>query len=91
MMSLSFTKILRDLWLNRARTSLVVLSIALSVTAFGALNTARAVISKNYLTVYQQAQPAQVILTLRDFDESLLEKVRGLPEVRLAEGQRVSI
>jgi hypothetical protein len=37
-MSLGFTKILRDLWLNRGRTSLVVLAIALSVMAFGVLN-----------------------------------------------------
>jgi hypothetical protein len=43
-MSLGFTKILRDLWLNRARTSMVVLAIALSVMAFGVLNTTYTVV-----------------------------------------------
>lgn len=86
--SLATTKILRDLWLNRARTILVIVSIALSVMAFGVLNTTRSVILDMYTNAYLQAEPAQVILTLPDFDEKLLEKVRRLPEVRLAEGRR---
>ncbi len=88
-MSLGFTKILRDLWLNRARTSMVVVSIALSVMAFGVLNTVRVVILEDYTAAYRQAEPAQAILTLASFDERLVEKVRSLPEVRLAEGRRL--
>jgi len=88
-MSLGFTKILRDLWLNRARTGMVVVSIALSVMAFGVLNTVHAVILENYTTAYRQAEPAQAILSLAGFDERLLEKVRSLPEVHLAEGRRL--
>src|SRR5512137_2776456 len=87
-MSLGFIKILRDLWLNRARTSLVVLAIALSVMAFGVLNTTRSVMLYNFTTAYLQAEPAQAILTLPDFDEELVKKVRSIPEVRLAEGRR---
>jgi putative ABC transport system permease protein len=87
-MSLGFTKILRDLWLNRARTGLVVLAIALSVMAFGVLNTPYTVVLYNFTTAYEQAEPAQAILTLPGFDEDLVEKVTGLPEVRLAEGRR---
>ena len=87
-MSLAFTKILRDLWLNRARTSLVVLAIALSVMAFGVLNTTYSVVLYNFNAAYAQAEPAHAILTLPDFDKELVEKVRGLPEVKLAEGRR---
>ena len=86
-MSLGFTKILRDLWLNRTRTSLVVLAIALSVMAFGVLNTTYTVVLYNFTTAYEQAEPAQAILTIQGFDEHLVEKVRRLPEVRLAEGR----
>lgn len=86
--SLATTKILRDLWLNRARTALVVASIALSVMAFGVLNTTRAVILDGYAAAYRQAEPAQVMLTLQDFDDRLLEKARSLPEVRLVEARR---
>lgn len=86
-MSLGFTKILRDLWLNRARTSLVVLAIALSVMAFGVLNTTRSVLLYNFTAAYVQAEPAHAILTLPYFDEELLKMVRSLPEVRLAEGR----
>ena len=88
-MSLGFTKILRDLWLNRARTGLVILAIALSVMAFGVLNTTYTVVLYNFTTAYEQAEPAQAILTLPGFDEKLVEEVRGLPEVRLAEGRRL--
>src|SRR5512139_1241612 len=87
-MSLGFTKILRDLWLNRARTSLVVLAIALSVMGFGVLNTTRSVLLYNFTASYVQAEPAHAILTLPASDDDLLEKVRNLPEVRLAEGRR---
>jgi putative ABC transport system permease protein len=87
-MSLGFTKILRDLWLNRARTILVVLAIALSVMAFGVLNTTYTVLLKNFSAGYERAEPVQAILTLPDFDEDLVEKVRSLPEVKLAEGRR---
>ena len=88
MISLGFTKILRDLWHNRARTALVVLSIAVSVMAFGALNTARAVLGHDYTAAYLQAQPAQAILTLPDFDQKLIDKVSAMPEVHQAAGQR---
>ena len=87
-MSLGFTKIVRDLWLNRARTTMVVLAIALSVMAFGVLNTTYTVTLHNFKTGYEQAEPAQAILTVPDFDETLVETVRGLPEVKLAEGRR---
>jgi putative ABC transport system permease protein len=86
-MSIGFIKILRDLWLNRARTILVVLAIALSVMAYGVLNTTYTVVLHNFTTAYEQSQPAQAVLTIPGFDEKLVEKVRSLPEVRLAEGR----
>lgn len=86
-MSISFTKILRDLWLNRTRTILVILAIALSVMAFGVLNTTYTVILNNFTTAYEQAEPAHAILTVAGFDEDLVEKVRRLPEVEMAEGR----
>jgi len=86
-MSIGFIKILRDLWLNRARTILVILAIALSVMAYGVLNTTYTVVLHNFTTAYGQSQPAQAILAIPSFDEKLVEKVRSLPEVRLAEGR----
>src|SRR5512139_2289856 len=86
-MSLGFTKILRDLWLNRTRTILVVLAIALSVMAYGVLNTTYTVVLHNFTIAYEQSKPAQAILTVPGFDENLVEKVLNLPEVRLAEGR----
>lgn len=86
-MNLGFTKILRDLWLNRARTGLVVLAIALSVMAYGVLNTTYTVVLRNFTTAYEQSEPAHAILTVPGFDEKLVEKVLNLPEVRLAEGR----
>lgn len=87
-LGLGFTKIYRDLWLNRSRSIMVILSITLSVMAFGVLNTTRAVLLDNYLSAYIQSEPAQALLILPDFDQTLVDKVSKLSEIRLVEGRR---
>jgi putative ABC transport system permease protein len=88
-MNIRRTKILRDLWVNKARTLLVVLSIAVGVAAFGLMITGRIVLERNLTDEYAATNPAQAILTTADFGDDLLTKVRALPEVQAAEGRHL--
>lgn len=89
MMNIRRTKILRDLWVNKARTLLVVLSIAVGVAAFGLMVTGRIVLEKNLTDEYAATNPAQSILTTAGFGDDLLDKVKALPDVQAAEGRHV--
>ena len=46
-------KVLRDLWLNKTRTSLVVFSIAVGVFAVGVIVNARIVLADNLRQTYR--------------------------------------
>jgi putative ABC transport system permease protein len=77
----------RDLVLHQSRTLLVILSIAVGLFAFGAIlgasNTLRRELRANYLAI----QPASARLHTSTFDEAMVESIRRMPEVALAEGR----
>ncbi len=82
-------KVLRDLWLNRTRTFLVVLSIAVGVAAIGMVAGSQVALTTDLQTTYAQVNPASAnIFLLTTFDEDLVETIRSLDEVEEAEGRR---
>ncbi len=82
-------KVLRDLWVNKARTALVVLSIALGVFAVGTVTHMRHIIDADLQQSYAEVNPAQVIIyTDEGFDEAFVAAVRRMDGVRAAEGRR---
>ncbi len=80
-------KIIRDLWENKARTALVALAIAVGVFAFGVVGTGRLVLQHELTQAYEASDPAAAIMTISAFDDDLVNFVRGLHEVREAEGR----
>ncbi len=89
MLSPRWRKILRDLWANKARTMLVVLSIAVGVFAVGTVAHMQYIVSENLVASYAAVNPAQVIIhTERGFDQEFINTIQDLPEVRAAEGRR---
>lgn len=56
-------KVLRDLWSNRMRTLLVVLSIFVGVFAVGMIAGSQIVISHDLRATYQQAKPAHITIS----------------------------
>ena len=58
MISPRWRKILRDLWGNKRRTLLVVLSIAVGVFAVGTVAQMRVIVSKDMMASYEAANPA---------------------------------
>ncbi|MGD2176318.1 MAG: ABC transporter permease [Anaerolineae bacterium] len=82
-------KVLRDMWGNKGRTILVVLSIAVGVFAVGTVAQMRVIVSDDMVESYEGANPpSATVYPDRPFDDDLVEAVRRMPEVAEAEGRR---
>jgi len=81
-------KIIRDLYHNRTRTMLVVLSIAVGVFAFGTIMATRTVITRELRAGYLAINPASATITTQPFDDDLIDAVRRVPGVAAAQGRR---
>lgn len=82
-------KVIRDLWANKTRTVLVLLSIAVGVTAIGMVMGSQIVVDQNLPDQYQAVDPASgTIFTLNTFDEEMVQAIQDMPEVAQAEGRR---
>ena len=88
-MSVRRTKILRDLLVNKSRSLLVILAVAIGVAAFGLMITGRVVLEENLRDGYAATQPAHTILSLSAFNDNLLEHVQELDFVLAAQARRV--
>ena len=82
-------KVLRDLWLNKTRTLLVVLSIAVGVFAVGAIASSQVILSRDLTQAYLATNPASAtFFTFDSFGDSVVQAVENMPEVKEAEGRR---
>jgi putative ABC transport system permease protein len=79
-------KMLRDLWRNKSRTFLVVLSIAIGVFALSVTTRTQALLSGNMLASYTAISPAEITLTSDPFDQSFVQAIRRMAGVRAAMG-----
>ncbi len=81
-------KILKDLWGNRSRSMLVVLSIAVGVAAVGMITNASRIIKRDLYGSYRAGHPAQLDIYVSPFPEELATAVEGAREVEYAEARR---
>src|SRR5215211_1211098 len=88
-MNVRHTKVLRDLLVNKSRSLLVILAVAIGVAAFGLMVTGRVVLDENLRQAYASTQPAHSVLSLSPFDTGLLKHVQSLDYVRAAQARRV--
>jgi putative ABC transport system permease protein len=86
-MSPRWRKVLRDLWGNKARTLLAVLSIAASVFAVGMISSAYLLIDHDIDLTYAAIHPAHCVVVAEPFDDEMVEIVERLPSVEEAEGR----
>ncbi len=86
-MKTALRKVWRDLWNNKGRTVLVVLSIGVGVLALGMI-TASNTLMKRQMTLSQRAsQPSSGILFLRGvIDDATVSRLARVPGVTGAEG-----
>jgi len=81
-------KVLRDLWDNKPRTILVVMSIAVGVFAFGSVFITQQIIIEDLNSEFVKSNPASILFNITNFDEELVLAVEDLREVEQAEGRR---
>ncbi len=82
-------KVLSDLIDNKARTLLVVLSIAVGVFAIGVIIGAYKIIEADMGVSYAANNPANIEIRMSSFDEEFLNTLRKVDGVEDAEGRRV--
>jgi putative ABC transport system permease protein len=82
-------KILRDFWQERARTSLVVLAIALGVAAFSSVMSSYAILTRELDRGYLATNPASAIFRMDSIDDDLVKTILNDPAVSAAEPRRI--
>lgn len=82
-------KVLHDLWDNKARTLLVVFSIAVGVFSIGVISGAYQIISNDMSASYAANNPSNVELRAINFDDDVLTSIKNENGVSGAEARRV--
>lgn len=83
-------KIARDLWGNKTRSLLVIISIAVGVFALGTILGAYTILSDGMAASYRTANPSSAIIyTIEPLDEELVTTIRNLDEVQEASGRYI--
>ncbi|HSR30577.1 MAG TPA: ABC transporter permease, partial [Anaerolineae bacterium] len=88
MLSPRWRKVFRDLWGNKARTALVVLSIAVGVFAVGMITGTRVLMSREMHAGWAAVNPTSATLFTDLFDDELVWTVRNMAEVEEADARR---
>ena len=83
-----WVKTFKDLWANKGRTLLVVVSIAVGVFAVGMIANAYILLDRAVHEGYAAINPASAFVFVSPFDDDLVEMVRALPQIADAEGRR---
>jgi putative ABC transport system permease protein len=82
-------KVYRDLWNNRSRTILIILSIAAGVLAIGVIGMAQQALTASLNSQYADMRPADAILqTAPSLDDDFVESISNMRGVNEVEGRR---
>lgn len=81
-------KVWADLWGNKLRTLLVVLSIAVGVFAVGMVYSSYLMFQRDLSSSWGTAAPASASIYADPFEEELVDSIRSLRGVKEAEGRR---
>lgn len=87
-MNTLWRKAIRDFWNERARTVLVVLAIALGISAFSAVLSSYAILTRELDLGYLATNPASAVLRVDNIDDELVKAILQNPEVSDAEPRR---
>ena len=87
MMRPRWRKVLSDLWSNKARSLLVVASIAIGLFAIGVIATIYVVLSNDMRASYAAVNPANIQVSASPpFEQELVDQVQHVDGVKEAEG-----
>ncbi|HJP93927.1 MAG TPA: FtsX-like permease family protein, partial [Pyrinomonadaceae bacterium] len=88
MMNTLWRKAIHDFWHERARTVLVMLAIALGVSAFAAVLSSYAILTRELDQGYLATNPASAVIRLDVVDDDTVKAILQNPEVSDAEPRR---
>ena len=84
-----WSKVFSDLWDDKTRTALVVVSIAAGVFAVGMIITAFVVLSEDINSSYAAANPVNIEIRADPFHEDLVRVIEKVPGVDDVEGRQI--
>lgn len=87
-MTAYWQKVIRDFWQERMRTILVVLAIAIGISAFSTVLSSYAILTRELDQGYLAINPASFTLATDAVDEALIEKIKSNREISDAEARR---
>ena len=89
MLSSQWSKVLNDLWGNKTRTLLIVLSIAVGLFATGVILITRTILSAEMSRGYASIHPSDGTLHIREpFGDDFVRSVRAMENVQEADARR---
>lgn len=89
MLSSRWYKVLNDLWGNKMRTVLIVLSIAVGLFAVGTIVSSRTILATEMAKGYAAINPSSgTVRTVEPFDEDFVRSVRAMEDVEDADARR---
>lgn len=99
MISPRWRKVLSDIWGNKTRTILVVLSIALGVFAVGAVAHMNLIVGRDLADSYASINPANAVISVADsftyggrmVDEDMVRSLRKVEGIRDIEGRQTIV
>ncbi len=89
MVSPRWRKALQDLWINKTRTVLVILAIAIGIFGIGSILTSYSILLREINVNYENTNPASAIFTVENLDTEAVDLVQSqYPEVSDIEMRR---
>jgi putative ABC transport system permease protein len=89
MISSRWYKVINDLWGNKTRTALIVLSVAVGLFAVGTIISARSILSTGLSESFAAINPSSgTVRTQELFEEDFIQSVRGMKNVKEADARR---
>jgi len=90
MLSSRWYKVFNDLWGDKTRTLLIVLSIAVGLFAVGTIVSSRTILSTEMDSSYAAINPSSgTVRTVQPFDEPFLRSIQTMKDVKEADARRV--
>ncbi|HEY2630030.1 MAG TPA: FtsX-like permease family protein [Usitatibacter sp.] len=81
-------KVLRDAFLHKARTALVVAALVTGLVGSGALLDAWSLVRRVTAETYVASHPVSATLRVNNLDHAAIEQVRGMPAIAAVRGRR---
>lgn len=87
--SARWMKVLKEIWANKTRSFLVVVSIAIGVATVGMINSAAIYIQRDLFGAFEEGKPASLQIYISAFGEGVAAAVEKVREVEVTQPRRI--